>query len=261
MLWFKHMTDMIDDPRIRRVVRKHQALGYAVYNLSVERISKRLTSDSPLPDLEETAEDIAALLNVDTIIVEEVILFCMQIGLFEQNELTGRIVCNKVYKFIEKSQTRNKELRKMIDKYKENHECLRLSQTVSDIPGQSQIVSENPDRREEKRLDKKRREENSLSDEIKEIMSYFNEICGTAYKDTSQKTKSLIQARTNEGFSVEDFKTVIRKKYNSWNDDPKMREYLRPITLFSNKFESYLNSPDSEQKRNFKYPWEDEDDA
>ena len=102
---------------------------------------------------------------------------------------------------------------------------------------------------------------NLLSDEIKEIMSYFNEICGTAYKDTSQKTKSLIQARTNEGFTVDDFKIVIRKKYESWNNDPKMREYLRPITLFSNKFESYLNQPDSEHKEKPKYPWEDDNDS
>lgn len=107
----------------------------------------------------------------------------------------------------------------------------------------------------------KEEEKNSLSDEIKEIMSYFNEICGTAYKDTSQKTKSLIQARMNEGFTIDDFKIVIRKKYEGWNDDPKMREYLRPITLFSNKFESYLNQPNAEKKEKPKYPWEDEDDS
>ena len=52
------------------------------------------------------------------------------------------------------------------------------------------------------------------SPEVKIIMECFNEICGTAYKATSRKTKSLIQARKNEGFKEDDFKTVIRKKYN-----------------------------------------------
>ena len=30
----------------------------------------------------------------------------------------------------------------------------------------------------------------------------------------------------------------------AWGLDNKMRQYLRPITLYSNKFESYLNRPE-----------------
>ena len=41
----------------------------------------------------------------------------------------------------------------------------------------------------------------------------------------------------------EDFKIVIDKKYEAWHDDKDMAQYLRPETLFSNKFESYLNQP------------------
>lgn len=44
----------------------------------------------------------------------------------------------------------------------------------------------------------------------------------------------------NEGFSVEDFKTVIDKKYNDWKGT-EWEKYLRPETLFGAKFESYLN--------------------
>lgn len=76
---------------------------------------------------------------------------------------------------------------------------------------------------------------------IKDIVLYLNKKCGTGFKHTSGKTKSLIVARMNEGFDVDDFKKVIDVKSNQWLDDDKMAVYLRPITLFSNKFESYLN--------------------
>ena len=75
----------------------------------------------------------------------------------------------------------------------------------------------------------------------KEIVDYLNLKLKTHYKDTTPKTQSLINARLKEGFSVEDFKKVIDTKYDDWYRDKKMFTYLRPETLFSNKFENYLN--------------------
>lgn len=45
----------------------------------------------------------------------------------------------------------------------------------------------------------------------------------------------------NEGFGVEDFKKVHRVKNEDWCDDIKMKKFLRPDTLYSPKFENYLN--------------------
>lgn len=77
----------------------------------------------------------------------------------------------------------------------------------------------------------------------KNIIDYLNLRLGTNYKTCSAKKRALIDARLNEGFTEEDFKIVIDKKYESWHDDKDMAQYLRPETLFSNKFESYLNQP------------------
>lgn len=77
----------------------------------------------------------------------------------------------------------------------------------------------------------------------KAIIDYLNIKIGTHYKHTTPKTKALIKARFNEGFTLEDFKTVIDKKYIEWFKDKKMNKYLRPETLFSNKFEGYVNQP------------------
>ena len=52
---------------------------------------------------------------------------------------------------------------------------------------------------------------------------------------------SKIIARLNEGYKLEDFILVNEKKCKQWIDDPEMAQYLRPETLYSNKFEGYLN--------------------
>ena len=74
-----------------------------------------------------------------------------------------------------------------------------------------------------------------------EIITYFNEVAGTHYLLRGREIKRFIKARWNEGFRLDDFKTVLDKKTAQWKNDSEMSKYLRFETLFSNKFESYLN--------------------
>ena len=78
------------------------------------------------------------------------------------------------------------------------------------------------------------------TDNVSTIISYLNEKAGTNYKPTTKKTISLIKARFNEGFNLDDFKTVIDKKIKSWTGT-EWERFIRPETLFGTKFESYLN--------------------
>ena len=75
----------------------------------------------------------------------------------------------------------------------------------------------------------------------KEIINYLNLKAGTRYRPSTKATQKHINARLNEGFTLDDFKTVIDVKVDDWLDDKKMSMYLRPETLFGTKFESYLN--------------------
>ena len=75
-----------------------------------------------------------------------------------------------------------------------------------------------------------------------EVVEYLNQKTGKNFKHTSKVTQRHIRARLAEGFTVSDFKQVIDKKCSDWLRDQKMKEYLRPETLFGTKFESYLNS-------------------
>ena len=75
-----------------------------------------------------------------------------------------------------------------------------------------------------------------------EIIDYLNLKTKSHYKYSTNKTIACIKARWNEGFMLEDFKKVIDNKSKEWLGDPKYENYLRPETLFGNKFEGYLNS-------------------
>ena len=71
------------------------------------------------------------------------------------------------------------------------------------------------------------------------IINYLNEKTGKKYRHNSKVATEKINARINEGFTVGDFIKVIDNK----SKDPYFikNDYMRPETLFGNKFESYLN--------------------
>lgn len=79
-------------------------------------------------------------------------------------------------------------------------------------------------------------------DPTEDIVNHLNQRAGTHYKATSANTRKLIKARLKEGFTVDEFKLVIDKKCADWLNNRDMVQYLRPETLFGNKFESYLNA-------------------
>ena len=95
-------------------------------------------------------------------------------------------------------------------------------------------------------IDKLSKDTLSGSDEpdrvpYEEITDYLNEKAGSQFRSSTKKTQSLIKARFNEGFKIDDFKRVIDIKTNEWLNNKDMSKYLRPETLFGTKFESYLN--------------------
>ena len=69
----------------------------------------------------------------------------------------------------------------------------------------------------------------------------LNDLSGSRFRETTKATQRLIHARENEGYTLEDIEAVIRHQCKLWGQDAKMQKYLRPETLFGNKFEAYLS--------------------
>lgn len=80
-----------------------------------------------------------------------------------------------------------------------------------------------------------------------EVVGYLNERAGTSFRDQSKNTRTHIKARCDEGYTLDDFKTVIDKKVKEWKGTDYAK-YLRPETLFGSKFESYLNAQEGGKK-------------
>ena len=75
-----------------------------------------------------------------------------------------------------------------------------------------------------------------------EIIEYLNLKTGSKFKPSTKPYVQAIQARLKEGYSVDDFKTVINKKCAEWIGT-KMEKYLTPKTLFApSHFDQYLNA-------------------
>lgn len=64
---------------------------------------------------------------------------------------------------------------------------------------------------------------------------------GEGFSPRAKKNVELISALIHEGYTVNDLKTVIEKKCDSWLTDPVMKSNLRPSVLFGDKFDEYLH--------------------
>ena len=62
--------------------------------------------------------------------------------------------------------------------------------------------------------------------------------------------------RLKEGYTIDDFKTVIDKKVSGWLGT-EFEQYLTPQTLFGSKFEKYLNQKIITKSKRVKNSYDD----
>lgn len=123
---------------------------------------------------------------------------------------------------------------------------VNVNDNENSLSGKPDSVPSSPEPQKKKGLSEN-------TETFEKIVSYLNEKTGKKFQAGACKTKSLINARLKEKFTVEDFFKVIDVKCSEWLNDPKMCQYLRPETLFGSKFESYLNQNINIPERNDNY--------
>jgi hypothetical protein len=158
------------DKKIKNVIDKYGLEGYGLYCLILESIVEKLCNEKPEPDLEENCEEIAKFYKGDTAKINEMASYMVNEGLIELNEISTRIECHKIYKYLEQSQTRSEKIRFLIKQYRVNAKHVT---NVSDIC----------DRTEENRREQKRTEQNKygslsnvylLVDEYNRLISEYD---------------------------------------------------------------------------------------
>lgn len=89
-------------------------------------------------------------------------------------------------------------------------------------------------------IQKKSKPEKMFSPDAVEILRQFNSITGHSYEIDNPGHLKIIQVRLNKKAELNDMIDVIVLKQQEWSGDEKMQKYIRPATLFSEKYDQYL---------------------
>lgn len=240
MKWFKHMTDAHDNNDITKLRMRYGADGYAVYWYCLELIAGDLGSEPVITfELKHDAEVIAYNLKLDTIKVEEMMRFMVSLGLFEQS---GDIItCLKLAKYIDKKNTRNTTIHRIVDKAQELvADKSGLSPLDRDTDRDTDTNKKLPCQATPDTAGLQNKNGNNYKHEAIEILEFLNETTGRKYRPVDATLKPIV-CRLRSGVTVQDCRTMIVRKWRDWHQDEKMEKYLRPATLFrASNFENYL---------------------
>jgi len=140
MKWFPHDTDATQDAKIRKLLIKHGAVGYAIYFHCLELIAAEISESNLTFELEHDSEIIADNLHIKGTadksgidIVQEIMRTILSLNLFEQSE--GRIFCFKLLKRVNTSMTSNERFREMITTAKAKyHDAVMINHDAVMLP-------------------------------------------------------------------------------------------------------------------------------
>ena len=262
--WLKLAEDFYEDDTIQWI--EEQENGVAYVNFYLKLLLKSLKDDGYLIRFVGTrlipydVKSLARLTNTDPDTVRVAMELFKQVGLVELME-SGEIYMSQIDEMIGSETQAAKRMRKLRAKQVLGNQGL---DDVKQLESKRNIVTEERNNVQkcyteyrdrdidiENRDIYSRAEPDRVDIPFKEIIDYLNARTDKNYKASSKKTRSLIKARFNEDFTLDDFKRVIDNKVNDWADNPDMCKYLRPETLFSNKFEGYLNENPKHKNDNY----------
>lgn len=228
--WIKLHTAMFDNSKIRYIRTLPE--GNNMVLIWVMLLSKAgkcnasgfifLTENIPY-----TSQMLAAEFGFDLYLIELALATFVKLNMIQLEEHIIKIAGWEEHQNIDGLDRIREQTRKRVAKYRENQKQLPCNVTSNDTVTEGNAIEEE-------------REEEIDINIYSSIINYLNKKANTRYRVNNKKTKTLIKARFNEGFTEDDFYKVIDNKVNEWaNTD--MNKYLRPETLFSPKFEGYLN--------------------
>ena len=249
--YFPKDVDYYDDFKIMDLLHEYGPLGQTIYDIVVSMVYREGYY------LEASLDMIVIKIiriignrwikNKDLVI--QVIHYCADLGLFDNDLLSQNVITSvgiqRRYQLVTVRNKVNKEKYWLIDN--EGQPLLTAPKTLVSVTETPINVTET----EVKASDIPQKESKENKNNIyMSVVDYLNLKCGTKYQNTAIDTIQLILDKISRGFTYEDFTQVIDVKAAEWLGTD-MQKFLRPSTLFGNKFESYVNQkalPAKEQK-------------
>ncbi|NYZ58374.1 phage replisome organizer N-terminal domain-containing protein [Lactococcus lactis] len=244
--WIKLSVNIFDDEKMKLIDEMPE--NDAIFRIWVYLLSLAgKTNDSGLVYLSNhipyTDEMISALCNRPVSTVRLALKTFRDFGLIEiyDNNMIGISNWEKHQNIdgMEKIRKLNAERNK---KYRERKKLLENSDVS--------VTSRDATEEDKNKSKNKKKSNNAMSDKsddvipYSEILDYLNKKTSRSFRNV-EANKKLIRARWNEGYKLDDFKAVIDNMVVNWSgknfNGVPAENYLQPKTLFSNKFDSYLN--------------------
>lgn len=241
--WIKLSTNMPENRKIKRIRRLpdgNNVVLFWVFLLSKAGESNNSGGLFFLEDMPYTVDDLAEEFDFTHDFVNFALATLEKMQMIERYDEIVYIKNWEKYQSTDKLEKIREQTRKRVANHRNKNKEVALRQNVTLHVTQSNATEE--DKELDKELDKEKEEIPYV-----EIINYLNDATGKKYRASTNKTKTCIKARWKEGFRLDDFKKVIDTKTSEWKNDSKMSQYLRPETLFGNKFEGYLNQQAEQQ--------------
>ena len=230
--WIKISTYMFDNRKIKHLRRLPDGDNIVLIWVMLLTIAGRCNANGRVfltEDIPYTSKMLAEELNFEEGTIQLALSSMEELGMIVNDNDFLYITGWEEHQNIDGLDRIREQTRKRVAKYRENQKQLPCNVTCNDTVTEGNAIEE--EREEEEEID---------INIYSSIINYLNKKANTRYRVNNKKTKTLIKARLNEGFTEDDFIKVINNKVKEWiNTD--MEKYLRPETLFGTKFEGYLN--------------------
>ena len=151
MKWFKHDSDANMDAKLKRLRIKYGMAGYGLYWYCLELIAQGIDQKKITFELEHDAEILAHDTGINYQVVNEMMIFMVDIGLFEN--VNGAITCFKMAMRLDDHTARNPQIKDIQAKlFKHTTDKLQSDSVVTTDTLSSRVEES---RVEENRVDNK----------------------------------------------------------------------------------------------------------
>jgi len=214
--YFRHSTTAFEDSKIQRAIELLGYEGYAYYFILLELFAKQCENEMKNP-IKIHQQTLRIVWRKSQQSCHKVVTKLQQSGLFVFT------LSESLYEFDVPN------LAKYLGKYDSKFE-----------PNAPNKRKENESKiKEIKTNTKKPKTIAPASPDAIAILESMNLILDSKYQVNNFNLK-FINARLDQNYTRNDFDLVARSKLGEWGKNDDMRRFLRPETLFGNKFEAYL---------------------
>lgn len=234
--WIKIVTDVFDDEKIKLIEGMPEADAIIVIWFKVLCMAGKQNNGGVLmlnDKIAYTDEMLAMIFRRPLQTVRLALKTFESFGMIEIVNNAITIPNWEKHQSLDKLERAKEQNRLRVAAHRERQKALASG---NDYCNATDITSNDADKEEDKEKDKEKKRIFSA------VIDRLNEKAGTNYRASSKATQGHINARIAEGYTLEDFFSVIDKKCAEWRGG-EMEKYLRPETLFGSKFENYLNAP------------------